>query len=87
MSSKVQEQLTEKNITMEITHEAKEMLAEKGYDPKFGARPLRRVIQDEIEDQLSEMLLSGNLGSGDSVIIDVEDGNLIARTKVAIPSV
>ncbi len=87
MTSKVQEQLTEKNITMEITHEAKEMLAEKGYDPNFGARPLRRVIQDEIEDQLSEMLLSGNLGSGDSVIIDVEDGNLIARTKVAIPSV
>ena len=61
MTSKVQEQLTEKNITMEITHEAKEMLAEKGYDPNFGARPLRRVIQDEIEDQLSEMLLSLSL--------------------------
>ena len=87
MISKVQEQLTEKNITMELTYEAKEMLAEKGYDPNFGARPLRRVIQDEIEDQLSEMVLTGDLGSGDSVVIDVEDGKLVARTKIAMPSV
>ncbi|MEJ5220604.1 MAG: hexameric tyrosine-coordinated heme protein [Tepidiforma sp.] len=51
-------------------------LGEKGYDPVFGARPLRRVIQDNIEDRLSEMLLSGQFAAGDTIRIDAEDGQL-----------
>ena len=76
MMNKVQEQLKEKNIELEITQAAKALLAEQGYDPNFGARPLRRVIQDKIEDMLSEELLRGKLNSGDHVIVDVdEDGD------------
>ncbi len=73
----VDKQLLLKSITMEVTMEAKDWLGEKGYDPIFGARPLRRVIQDNIEDRLSEMLLGGAFGPGDTVRIDrmpAEDG-------------
>ena len=87
MMKKVQDQLMEKGITLEITTEAKERLADRGFDPNFGARPLRRVIQDEVEDMLSEELLSGQLSSGDTVVIDVEDDKFVARSRVpALPS-
>ena len=81
MIKKVQDQLSEKGIGLELTQAAKELLADKGYDPIFGARPLRRVIQDEIEDMLSDDLLSGRLHSGDTVHIDAEDGKFVARPE------
>jgi ATP-dependent Clp protease ATP-binding subunit ClpC len=73
---------------MEATNAAKEYLAEKGYDPNFGARPLRRVIQDTVEDKLSEELLGGKIHSGDIVVLDVEEGNTVIRIKemAALPS-
>jgi len=73
---KVEKQLMMKGVRMEVTDQAKDWLGEKGYDPVFGARPLRRVIQDNIEDKLSEMLLSGQFASGDTVKVDAEDGGL-----------
>ena len=79
MLRKVQDQLKEKNIELEISQTAKELLAEKGYDPNYGARPLRRVIQDEIEDMLSEELLSGRMSAGDTVLVDVADDKFVAR--------
>jgi ATP-dependent Clp protease ATP-binding subunit ClpC len=82
MLNKVQEQLKEKGITMEVSQAAKERLADKGYDPNFGARPLRRVIQDELEDMLSEELLGSRMKSGDTVVIDIEDDKFVAHTKV-----
>ncbi len=76
--------LKDKNIEMEVTTEAKNLLAERGYDPNFGARPLRRVIQDEIEDRLSEELLTSHMQAGDTVVVDVEEGDqFIVRTRVA----
>ena len=81
MMEQVRQELSEKNIELETTQAAKEYLAEKGYDPNFGARPLRRLIQDTVEDKLSEELLSGNLNSGDTAIVDVEDGETVIRTK------
>jgi len=75
--AEVVKQLTSKGISLEVTIEAKDWLGEKGYDQVFGARPLRRVIQDSIEDRLSEMLLGGAFGPGDTVKIDrkaEEDG-------------
>ncbi len=66
----VEKQLAMKGITLEVTFEAKDWMGEKGYDPVFGARPLRRDIQDKVEDRLSEMLLSGDFGAGDTVRID-----------------
>ena len=84
MLGSVKEQLKEKNVDLDITQPAKELLAEKGYDPIFGARPLRRVIQDEIEDMLSEDLLAGTLQPGDSVLIDVKENKFISVTNAVI---
>ena len=61
--------LSMQGITLEITESAKDWLGEKGYDQVFGARPLRRVIQENIEDQLSEMLLTSRFVAGDSIVI------------------
>ena len=68
--------LTEKGVSLEISDVAKELLAVRGYDPTFGARPLKRVIQDLIEDPLSEQLLQGRFGPGDMVFIDVDGGEI-----------
>ena len=68
--------LTEKGVSLEISDAAKELLAVRGYDPTFGARPLKRVIQDLIEDPLSEQLLQGRFGPGDMVFIDVDGGEI-----------
>ena len=89
MMEQVRKELSEKNIGLEATDAAKQYLAEKGYDPNFGARPLRRLIQDAVEDKLSEELLGGKLQSGDVAILDVEDGETVIRTKeiAALPSV
>ena len=81
MLDQVRQELGEKNISLEATDAAKEYLAEKGYDPNFGARPLRRLIQDVVEDKLSEDLLGGKISSGDVAILDVEDGETIIRVK------
>ena len=59
---------------MQITDAAKEILIEKGYDEKYGARPLRRVIQNLIEDRLAEEILVGNIQKGMDVRIDAKDG-------------
>jgi ATP-dependent Clp protease ATP-binding subunit ClpC len=70
---KITKSLAAKGITLEITTEGKDWLGEKGYDQVFGARPLRRVIQDNIEDRLSEMLLASEFGTGDTVRISRMD--------------
>ncbi|PFG74139.1 ATP-dependent Clp protease ATP-binding subunit [Tepidiforma thermophila] len=67
---KVEKTLNQKGVRLEVTEAGKDWLGEKGYDPVFGARPLRRVIQDNIEDRLSEMLLAGDFGTGDRVKVD-----------------
>jgi len=66
----VTKQLATKGIMLEVTSEAKDWLGEKGYDHAFGARPLRRLISDAIEDKLSEMLLAGEFATGDTVVVD-----------------
>ena len=81
MLAQVRMELDEKSISLEATDAAKEYLAEKGYDPTFGARPLRRLIQDEVEDRLSEELLGGRIGPGDTAILDVEDEAMVVRVK------
>jgi ATP-dependent Clp protease ATP-binding subunit ClpC len=78
----VTKQLDEKGIKLEVTEEAKDFLGKKGYDEVYGARPLRRVIQDMIEDKLSEDLLRGRFRSGDTVVIDLEDEEIVVRSEV-----
>lgn len=73
----VRKQLALKAIKLEMTDGAKDWIGEKGYDPVFGARPLQRVIQNEIEDSLSEALLEGRFSEGDTVRIDVQNEEII----------
>ncbi|MDY6916408.1 MAG: ATP-dependent Clp protease ATP-binding subunit [Chloroflexota bacterium] len=80
MLREVWKELAEKNVKLEVTSEAKDLLGEKGFDPVFGARPLRRTIQDMVEDPLSEALLRGDFQSGDTVLLDCEDGSIVIRT-------
>jgi ATP-dependent Clp protease ATP-binding subunit ClpC len=68
----LENRLKEKDMGIELTSAAKQVLAKRGYDPVLGARPLRRTIQREIEDQLSEKILFGDIKSGQIVLIDVE---------------
>ncbi len=75
--NRVRTQLVEQNITLEVTDEVKSMIADTGYDADYGARPLRRVIQDKLEDQLSEALLGGKVKPGSKVTVSLgEDGEL-----------
>src|SRR5262249_1616878 len=64
--------LSQRGMTLEITHDASALLAEEGYDPTFGARPLKRVIQQRIENPLAQRILSGDFGEGDAITIDVD---------------
>ena len=79
MLAKVAQQLAEKGIKLEATEAARDFLGEKGYDEVFGARPLRRVIQDMVEDKLSESLLCGQFQSGDTVVVDLEGEEIVMR--------
>jgi ATP-dependent Clp protease ATP-binding subunit ClpC len=74
-----------KGVTMELTDECRDWLGEKGFDPVFGARPLRRVIQDELEDRLSDAILEGRFEEGDRVMIDVQNGEIVL-TKAEEPA-
>src|SRR5690625_720579 len=79
MIAKLETRLTEKEMTIELTHGAKELLAEKGYDPVLGARPLRRTIQRDIEDTLSDKILFGQVHVGDTIIVDAEGEGLLGK--------
>jgi ATP-dependent Clp protease ATP-binding subunit ClpB len=68
--------LAERKIEVTLTAEAREMLAEKGYDPAYGARPLKRVIQKSIQDSLAEEILAGRVKDGDKVEVGVKDNVL-----------
>ena len=81
----VAKQLLEKGVSMEVSQEAKELLAEKGFDADFGARPLRREIQEQVEDKLSEEFLAGNFGPGDTVYVDVKDDEITLRVEAPAP--
>jgi len=83
--AKVAERLVEHEMTLEITSEGRERMAELGYDPEMGARPLKRVIQNEVEDKLSDALLAGKFQSGDNILVDAEDEQIILKTKKAKP--
>ncbi len=80
MAEQLVKRLAEQDITLELTEAAKEKISDEGYDPEYGARPLRRAIQKHVEDRLSEELLKGTVLKGQKVIIDVENGEFVIRT-------
>jgi ATP-dependent Clp protease ATP-binding subunit ClpC len=77
MIRRLEEQLQSKDVEIELTDRAKEVLAEKGYDPALGARPLRRTIQRMVEDPLSEKLLYKEFTAGQTIIVDARDGEIV----------
>ena len=79
LSDQLVKRLKEQNISLELTLAAKEKITQEGYDPEYGARPLRRAIQKHIEDRLSEELLKGTLLTGQHAIIDVVEGEFVVR--------
>jgi ATP-dependent Clp protease ATP-binding subunit ClpC len=78
--AKVAQRLEEHHITLQASPEARKHLAEEGYNPEMGARPLRRVIQSEVEDRLSEALLSGQVRDGDAVTIQLREDSIVIET-------
>ena len=88
-TKRLSERLLDRDMTVELSDTAKDKLIEIGFDPTLGARPLRRAMQREIEDRLSEKILHGELNSGDHVKVDVENGEFAFETgprgdKVAV---
>jgi ATP-dependent Clp protease ATP-binding subunit ClpC len=85
--AKVIREVKAQDMYLEVTEDAKQLLAKKGWDPQFGARPLRRAIQREVEDELAEEMLKGNFGSGDRILAEVSQDNPEKLRFSKIPNV
>ena len=82
MMNMVRDELKERSINIELTEAAREHLGANGFDPILGARPLRRLIQNEVEDRMSDVLLSGEIAEGDTAIVDLDDdGNICIKVR------
>lgn len=81
--AKVAKLLEDKNIKIHVTQKAKSLLAERGYDPSLGARPLRRIVESEIENRIADMLISKEIKENDEVEVDVEENVIVVR-KAAV---
>ena len=81
MLKKVEKRLTEQNIIVEIDKKAKELVAKSGVDDNYGARPLRRAIQNMIEDRIAEEILDGNIVPGKKVVISSKDDKIIVKQE------
>ncbi|HIE09735.1 MAG TPA: AAA family ATPase, partial [Armatimonadetes bacterium] len=81
---RVRERLKEQGLDMTVTDRAKELLVEKGFDPELGARPLRRVIQREVETPLANAILRKEFKPGDTVVVDAEEGRIVTRLYVEV---
>ena len=81
----LQRRLADRRLTLAVTPDARAWLAERGYDPVFGARPLRRLIQTEVQNRLATALLSGGVHDGDTVRVDVAaDGSGLTLTAAGV---
>ncbi|MCX8214321.1 MAG: ATP-dependent Clp protease ATP-binding subunit [SAR202 cluster bacterium] len=79
--------LIEKGINLEVTDRAKDWLGKNGYDASFGARPARRLIQDQVEDKLSDAILNGSLNPGDTAVVDLnDDGDIFIKAESPVPA-
>ncbi len=81
MAEQLKKRLAEQGIEFELTEAAMDKITDEGYDPEYGARPLRRALQKQVEDRLSEELLKGTIQKGQRAIIDLKDGELTVETK------
>jgi len=81
MLNDVASRLKDKNITLEVTAAFQDKVVQEGYDPSYGARPLRRAIMRLLEDSLVEAILSGEIAEGDKAIVDVDDDGQVKVRK------
>ena len=81
----VNKRLADRDLHIELTKDAKKHIVEGGYDPMYGARPLKRYLQKYVETLAAKLILEGNVGSGDTIIIDEKDGELTASTGGRVP--
>ncbi len=81
MLDEVRKLIEEKEIELEATEEVRDLIAQEGYDPDFGARPLRRAIQRLIENALSEEILQGKFKAGDKVVASIKDEKIVFSQK------
>jgi len=78
--------MSEKGIHLSVTDAFKERLVEEGYNPSYGARPLRRAVMRLLEDSLAEEFLSGRIGEGDSAVVDVDENKQVVIRKQGVPA-
>src|SRR5262249_15338902 len=81
--SKVMQRLKGRNIQLQLDDKAKDFLVEKGYDPTYGARPMRRAVERHLEDPLAEQILRGNLHDNSPIQVTVEDGKRAFKQTAA----
>jgi ATP-dependent Clp protease ATP-binding subunit ClpB len=82
--ARLRERLADRGLSIELTDAAKEAVAEAGWDPAYGARPLKRAIQRLIENPLALRLLEGDFGDGDTILVDAQNGDLVFQRAVAV---
>jgi len=75
--NRLRPRLEERHITLQVTDAARNLLAEMGFDPQFGARPLKRVIQREVENRIAHGILDGTIREGDTIVVDAKDGKIV----------
>ena len=79
MLNKVRKNLKARSITLDLTEKALDWMATLGYDPQFGARPMKRVIQNELVNELSKYILSGEIDEGDTINVDANNKGLVFK--------
>ncbi len=75
----LRKRLAEQNLKLELTDAAKSLIIQRGYDPLYGARPLRRVLQSSVETLIARTILRGDLAAGSTITVDAENGELVCR--------
>jgi len=82
MIDKTRKNLAERKINIQLTDAARVLLAEEGYDPAYGARPLRRVVQRTVDNQISRGILQGEFRDGDTIVVDADGRKIVTRLYV-----
>ena len=81
LTAGLRSRLADKLLTLEVTDEAKRFIIDNGYDPIYGARPLKRYLQNSAETIIAKAILGGELNAGDTLVLDVENGKLVCNSK------
>lgn len=81
MLKKLESRLEKQNLKLEVTQAAKDLIVDGGYDVTFGARPLKRYIESNVETKVAKAILQGNMDEGDTIVVDAKDGEMLVTSK------